>query len=299
MADPNAIAWQNYQANKAPRWLRQGFGEPWLRGIGDAKDEVEVALKDAVKARFPSVCPVDALSRLGGERGIERGPRDTTDAYRARVKGAWDAWEWAGTPTGVLRALYWAGYNATLLTGVGHIHALDGALNEVRTGSSTSPMVTPSGMWNGFRVLLDQSQWGLTTVVVSNPDNYAISPGAALWGWRPGLIKVSGTAMSVQANPGTLTIKISNETGYWLDLLYLFSANYVFDVMNVTGGIPASNSDEANNIRRLVNRWKPATALFEDVVIHQAGEQWGYPSTLKWGDGHVWGGSASVWPAEI
>jgi hypothetical protein len=146
------IRWQDYQAELAPPWLRQGAGEAWLRGVGDAKDGLELRLRESVKARFPAEAPLDALTRIGGDRGgLERGVTETEAAWRARLRGAWDVWPWAGTPTGVLRALAFAGYTSVVLvTGTGRAHTLDISGNVVTTLAGD---VMPSGFWNGFRVL--------------------------------------------------------------------------------------------------------------------------------------------------
>lgn len=146
------IRWQDYQAELAPPWLRQGAGEAWLRGVGDAKDGLELRLRESVKARFPAEAPLDALTRIGGDRGgLERGVTETDAAWRARLRGAWDVWPWAGTPTGVLRALWYAGYTSVvLITGTGRAHTLNGSLDVVTTPAAG---LVPSGFWNGFRVL--------------------------------------------------------------------------------------------------------------------------------------------------
>lgn len=49
----------------------------------------------------PLYCPNDALDALGWERGLIRGPSELLDQFRLRVHGAWEAWEWSGTVTGI------------------------------------------------------------------------------------------------------------------------------------------------------------------------------------------------------
>lgn len=104
-------SFSDYQAtNLAPGWLQDEAGEAWLRAFGAAKDELVARAKEAVKARFPTLAPADALSLIGEERGIDQGATESEASYRLRVRAAWDAWKWAGTPFGLLSALYWAGY---------------------------------------------------------------------------------------------------------------------------------------------------------------------------------------------
>jgi hypothetical protein len=66
-----------------------------------------------VKARMPTLAPVDALAKIAAERGIERGQTETEASHRARVRAAWDSWRWAGTAYGLLAAFFWAGYRPT------------------------------------------------------------------------------------------------------------------------------------------------------------------------------------------
>lgn len=214
--------WKDYQPELAPPWLRTGAGEAWLTALGDAKDALEARVRAAVKARFVATAPPDALAVIAAERGIERGVAETLESWRERTRASWDIWPWAGTPTGVLRALSYAGYpNVSLITGTGRAHTLDGSLNVVTTLAGGS---MPSGFWNGFRVLFT-----------------APLPAS----WSPTL--------------------------------------------------PANGSDEVNTIRRLVKRWKPGHAIFEDIVVIQ-GTVWGFPATQTWGQGGlVWGGATTVW----
>jgi hypothetical protein len=149
------ILWKDYQEELAPPWLRAGDGRAWLRAFGDMKDAAEAQLRDGVKARFPDFAPPDGLGNLAAEKKLEQGPTETTASFRARLKAAWDVWPWAGTPTGLLRALWYAGYtNVLLLTGNGGVHSLDANLDVVTTLVPDADM--PSGFWNAFRVIFPQ-----------------------------------------------------------------------------------------------------------------------------------------------
>jgi hypothetical protein len=102
---------KEYQSRTlAPGWLQDPAGRAFLEGLGARKDALAALAKEAVKARFPTLCPTDALAEIGTERGIDRGATETEAAYRARVRAAWEQWAWAGTPYGLLLALYYAGY---------------------------------------------------------------------------------------------------------------------------------------------------------------------------------------------
>jgi hypothetical protein len=104
----------DYESSElAPGWLRDPWGAALLKARGAQKDWLADALKQGVKARMPGAAPLDALPLIGRERGITRGRTETVDSYRARLRGAWEAWRWAGTPYGMLLAFYWAGYRPT------------------------------------------------------------------------------------------------------------------------------------------------------------------------------------------
>lgn len=61
------------------------------------------------------------------------------------------------------------------------------------------------------------------------------------------------------------------------------------------GVVPAEYSDEANRLRGILNRWKPAHAILDKIVVLNGGIVWGYPETREWGDvGINWGNSTTV-----
>lgn len=65
----------------------------------------------------------------------------------------------------------------------------------------------------------------------------------------------------------------------------------------VSGGVPASTSNEANFIRSLIRLWKPGHATAGRIVIQGAGKLWGTPTTQLWGaaTGNWGGAAATVW----
>ena len=76
---------------------------------------------------------------------------------------------------------------------------------------------------------------------------------------------------------------------YWSRFIVLFPnpllARWVDD------GVPAEDSDEANIIRGLVRRWKPAHMLCDRILIATSDETWDYfPEDGTWDDpGATWG----------
>lgn len=217
--------YRQYALDAAPPWLLNPDGESFLRAIGDVRDGVVQQLKAGVKARFPLEAAPDALTAIGGERELPRGPTDTDATYAQRLVGAWETWSWAGTPTGVLNALWDAGYTNVVLLTQRRTHTFDAGRNLITT------TLTPA---RGFG--LGPSFWN--TFLVWFP-----TPFIAAW----------------------------------------------------SGGVPASGSAEADFVRSLVNRWKPAHAHVAGYVATVTGHFWGEPGLL-WGDtGLDWGGTNVRW----
>jgi hypothetical protein len=103
------MGYSDYQQNASPGFLQGSNGRALMGGLGQAKDDQVTLLKSAVKARFADYAPVDALPVIGGERQIDRGPTEDPTSYVARLKDAWDAWQFGGSAYGMLRQLWAAG----------------------------------------------------------------------------------------------------------------------------------------------------------------------------------------------
>lgn len=103
----------------APGFLRRKWGKLFMTTIGYTLDLLFDDAKSAVKARFPGICPDDALGFVGGMRNTERYRAEDTDGYRAAVVDAWNQWYYAGTSgdltVGLVNKLYRLGYTATII----------------------------------------------------------------------------------------------------------------------------------------------------------------------------------------
>lgn len=114
------------QAN-APTYMQDQYGRAWLGGIGAAFDDYVQQYVAGTLAAFPDFAPADALGIIGDELGLDRGPFETDQQYTARLVGAWTMWKYAGTPVGLLVALYWAGFGGGyIVTQNGPIYSLSG-----------------------------------------------------------------------------------------------------------------------------------------------------------------------------
>jgi hypothetical protein len=180
----------------APGWLQTPDAKSYLANRGAAKDALIQECKDAVKCRFPTLCPDDALPALSRERGIDRGPGESSDVFRARLLQAWNIWTWAGTPYGMLLAARAAGYpNVILKTQGGMQYQLQTTLAGVPGSDliiATTPGTvhlggTPSEFWNDFAALVMTpfpSWWGGVAASDGSPDQKAFA--ALVKKWKPG-----------------------------------------------------------------------------------------------------------------
>lgn len=60
---------------------------------------------------YSETFPMDALRHVGTERAIPRYPGETNFSYLSRLRGAWQAYEWLGTPQSIELQLNYAGYD--------------------------------------------------------------------------------------------------------------------------------------------------------------------------------------------
>src|SRR5690242_10048302 len=109
------MPYESWLKANAPTYMQDQYGQAWLGGIGAAMDDYAQQYVAGSLAAFPDYAPVDALPVIGDELGLDRGPFETDQQYAARLVGAWLAWKYAGTPLGLLVALYWAGFSGGLI----------------------------------------------------------------------------------------------------------------------------------------------------------------------------------------
>ena len=90
------------QRKQLPVWIADDQGQAFEATFGQAKDTELGLLKEAVKARWPTVGPDDALYFQGRDRDILQAPVETSAEYRLRLSAAPDLWNpWGGTPKGL------------------------------------------------------------------------------------------------------------------------------------------------------------------------------------------------------
>jgi hypothetical protein len=106
------MSYREWQRRLAPPWLQEGVGGRFLEGLGEAKDNLAEAVRQATLARMIQRAPGDALSLIGEERLLPKFPNEPEDAYRARLMAAWEFWRKAGTLPGLVYWLLVMGYDA-------------------------------------------------------------------------------------------------------------------------------------------------------------------------------------------
>ncbi len=170
MSDPQE-RFRTYLDSIAPRWGRKGrWGELWAT-IGLGFDAFADAAKDAVKARFVNLAPLDALGFIGADRLLERYPVQSDASWRAWLEAAWDLWTFAGTHTSVERALHEAGFtNAS-------VHWALGTAPDDYVG--TWPPDGDTANWSRFWVWLGDV-WPLGWTVVNYGDGHT---WGSYWTW--------------------------------------------------------------------------------------------------------------------
>lgn len=102
--------YDDHQTTYAPSWLQDPSGWLWNKVLGTMKNGVAYAAREAVKMRFADTAPLDALSALLEDRGLDPAWREDARSVRARIKAAWETWQLGGTKAGIARALELAGY---------------------------------------------------------------------------------------------------------------------------------------------------------------------------------------------
>ena len=89
-----------------PPWLRRDIGGAYLSSIGEVVDEHVDRAAAGVSLRFPNGSRTDALSLIGAERKILRGPGEDSVTYAARLRKWLDSHRTRGGAYALLEQLY-------------------------------------------------------------------------------------------------------------------------------------------------------------------------------------------------
>jgi hypothetical protein len=272
----------------SPTFLQQAGGLALTGGIGDVLDNFADRVKMASQADMPLVAPADALTQIGIERQILRGPTESDAAFAVRCQNAWQTWPYAGTPFGLLLALYNLGYpNVYLMPVRGAYATLTGITTTTEGGGSW----TIDG--NAVPAL---PAWAATTAFAAGARTF---PKAAngYWYTTP---NGGTTGASAPVFPTTIGQSVTDAGGvtwtcsgtdFWSRFDVVFSP--VPASWNPTP--PGATSDEVNRIRLTVAQWKPAFATVTRLIALVSGRLLGFPAR-NLGIGNTLGSaSITVW----
>jgi hypothetical protein len=188
---------QKYQQQLADTSLQDATGTLFVAAFASMKDFFSDRVRLSLKSRLPGLAPPDALTQIGAERGMPQGGTESGASYAARLLDAWNAWPWAGTAFGLLRAFYATGYTNVVLAQVrgGLVYTLDGtgALVTAAEGNGiweTDPLSSYSPLnqsfWSKFDVVFPQpliAAWGSGPPASNSTEANFIR--AIISAWRP------------------------------------------------------------------------------------------------------------------
>jgi hypothetical protein len=104
---------RDYLAAWIPPWMGPVGRELGVR-LGLILDSVAQGAIEAVKVRLTRYAPEDALPYLGWERGIRRGPGESSSSYAPRLQTAHTQWSKADSDLGIIDALAAIGITARI-----------------------------------------------------------------------------------------------------------------------------------------------------------------------------------------
>lgn len=315
------MGYRRFQTEIAPAFLRDATADAWHRASGDAKDAEIDRLKRAVKARMPLLARPDAVAEIGSERSIERLPGESDAAYAQRVTHAWESWQWAGTPYGVLVALSDLGYpGAVLVVPNGKSYRLvDGDLVVGALPAGSWSFAVPG--WAQFDVVFPADAAHFVEISAVSHSGVGDAGAVArvtgrptgahtivLWVYEPGPVGVASLDAQIdggwyspiaplQAGSNLIsgfTDPLAPDTGLSIEI----PGDAVFEsggawMFSTAFAPPAADSAPINAIRRAVDKWRPCHAVPRRLAAAGVGESWGWPLGT-WGDAGTWGATVTT-----
>jgi len=107
------LDWKNAALRQVPPWLTRAIGRAVTKGMASPVDEMQANTAEAITLRFPGgsdennvVIHPEALSLLGRERRILRGPGEADETFAERLRGFWDAHRTRGGAYALLQQMH-------------------------------------------------------------------------------------------------------------------------------------------------------------------------------------------------
>ncbi|MBX3131645.1 MAG: hypothetical protein KF718_33320 [Polyangiaceae bacterium] len=89
--------YRGYFERLLPGWMRGHWGSRYLYPFGLVLDAIMQATSDAVRVRFLTNAPDDALGELGLDSALERYPADSPAGHLTRMQKRFSTWRRAGS----------------------------------------------------------------------------------------------------------------------------------------------------------------------------------------------------------
>lgn len=111
-----SVSWRNLASWLPWHFWDHGAGRPLWQGIAETIDAGANRFREAVRTRFPSVAPEDALGEIAHSVNLDPpAARMGTDGLRDYIADPWDKWAHAGTRGRILEELALLGLSNCLI----------------------------------------------------------------------------------------------------------------------------------------------------------------------------------------
>lgn len=98
-------SFETARQEELPGWIDDEVGQAFVGSFGAQQDGELRTLKDGILATMLESAPDDALDVIGSTFRLPRFIRETNDAYRARLEGAWDQYDIGGQAAAIVAIL--------------------------------------------------------------------------------------------------------------------------------------------------------------------------------------------------
>jgi hypothetical protein len=267
-------------------------------------------VREAVKARFPELAPVDALQFLELERGLDRSIAETDAAFATRLKEAWARWALAGSARSVLKALKDQGYSNTEIEVVqanGLRWTIAAGVDDTTTSTAIpapfSAWITDgdTAFWSKFVVLLKDTPPGPNWFTAAHATFTAETVKTVTFP-TPFLDATYNVLTGIHSTSATPLVKVTAKTANGFTMTTDASFTGSIDSLAWAGNdfpLVSPTSSEFNKLCRIIDRWKAGRAVFIEFVTIVRGHYYGEVG-LDWGDGGlVYGPAAPGEPITI
>lgn len=134
---------------------------------------------------------------------------------------------------------------------------------------------------------------------------YGMLKALAVQGYTPSIVQQNGLRFNLDGS-GNLVIVVGPPWRFpspnlWNTFLVIFTTvpSSWIDIHNPPTSTSSPSDNELARIARIINLWRPAHMICAGLEVVTSGVVWGFPSSRKWGDGSVWGGTATTFPVPL